>query len=242
MDDKNTSQNNSLKNKVLGKIQAGEIHMKSKSYFVFRIILIVSVVVLVLIVSAFLVSYILFSLKTSGRLFLLDFGMRGVVGFFTGFPWLLLLTDVVLLIILDYMLKNFRFGYHNPVIYLFLGTFILALVFGYVIELTPLHKTLLLKTEERSLPIMSGFYSGLKKSRSREGVFSGTVVIMNSEEFVLKHDDYDEDEDDKIIKVVAPRGFKLDSKLKSGDRVFVAGEIKDDEIEAYGIRKLEDDD
>ena len=130
MDDKNTSQNNSLKNKVLGKIQAGEIHMKSKSYFVLRVILTIFVVLLILIISGLIISFILFSLKTSGRLFLLDFGMRGVMGFAFGFPWLLLFVDIVLLVILDYMLKSFRFGYHSPVVYLFLGTFIFALVFN----------------------------------------------------------------------------------------------------------------
>ena len=238
MDEDKISQNNNLKNKILNKIKAGEIHMKSKSHFIFKMILIISVAILVLMVSAFLVSYILFSLKTSGQFSLLGFGGRGITEFIIGFPWLILLVDCVLLIILDYLLKNFRIGYHYPIAYLFFGTFILILFFGFIIELTPVNGIILRIAEEQRLPIFGGFYGGLRKSHSNVGIFRGTVVSIEGNTFMLKYNDYDIDGDDMIVKVLTPQGFNVGSSLNIGDMVFVAGNLVNGEIQAYGLQKL----
>lgn len=236
--EENNIQKVDLKEKVLDRIKSGNVHMKSKAHFVLKIFLIVFVVILILVVSAFIISYVIFSLKTSGQFSLLGFGTRGVMNFIIGFPWLIFLADCLLLVVLDYLLKNFRFGYHSPKVYLFLGTFAFIMGIGLIIELTPLHGTILRLTEEKHLPFFDGFYGGIRKSHSGIGLFHGTVVSVDGNSFTIKYSDFDLDRDNMEIKVDVPNGSNATSSLKINDTVFVAGSIINGEIQAYGLQKL----
>ena len=49
---------------------------------------------------------------------------------------------------------------------------------------------------------------------------------------------FDIDIDDGTRVVVAPDGFDVVSMLRVGDRVFVAGTFVNNELHAYGVRKI----
>ncbi len=68
------NENNNIKLQVLDKIQSGDISMRPKYYFFLKVAAVTLVSFLVLIISSFLVSFVVFSIVQSGRLFLLGFG------------------------------------------------------------------------------------------------------------------------------------------------------------------------
>ena len=74
-----------IREKVLSKIEAGEIRMRPKFYFALQIALLGIFAFFVFILSVLLVSYILFSVKTGGYYYLLGFGGRGLYHFFIVF-------------------------------------------------------------------------------------------------------------------------------------------------------------
>ncbi|MES2213432.1 MAG: hypothetical protein V4473_01155 [Patescibacteria group bacterium] len=234
MNDTHTQEN--LKQKVLEKIEAGEVSMRPKIYFIFSVIISVLLMVLILITSIFLISYTLFSLSISGRLFLLGFGWRGVFVFIVLFPWVVFLVDIVLVTILGLLLKRFRFGYHSPTIFLFAGTAICIVVVSYVVNTaTPIHGRIMNRAEHNALPVVGGFYTGLRHPHEDRGVFEGVVREIEDNTFMMHPDT---DEESRLIRVITPTSTQVSLFITIGDHVFVAGDIVNGEIHAYGIKKF----
>ena len=235
-----TSQNNNIKEEIFKKIEAGEVSMTPKAYFVLKVALFIFVMFITFITSVLLVSYILFFVRAEGHLFLLGFGTRGFYEFVLVFPWILLLIDALLLLFFDWLLKRFRFGYHSPIIYLFLGTLAVITIFGCIIYRTPFHRNLMYKAEGNHLPFGAGMYDGLRKSHRKVGIFRGEVVTVSGNTFTIKYDDYDTPGDDAPLNIISPADVDVSTLLKPGDQVFVAGDLINGQIRAYGIRKLVD--
>ncbi len=228
-----------IKDLILKKIQAGEISMKSKYYFTLKVSVLVFVVLVTILTSALLISYTFFSLEMGGHMALLDFGGRGLYNFFLVFPWLLLLVNVLLLLFLDFLLKRFRFGYRSPIIYLFLGTLGAITVLGYLINFTSLHGDLLKRAEEKNLPIAGGFYDHIRVSDYQKGFFRGTIVSIDGNTFVMEHPPFDKYNPKGHTKVIAPINAKIPELYVAGDEVFVAGDLVNGDVHAYGLRKLQ---
>ena len=135
-----TSQNNSLESRILKKIKSGEIHMRPKAFFILKISLLVFVALLTFITSVLLWSFIIFSIKVEGHLYLLGFGSYGLHHLMLIFPWFLFFGNVVLLLFLDWLLKLFKFGYHRSLVYLFLGTLFIITILGLIVNITHFHR------------------------------------------------------------------------------------------------------
>ncbi len=220
-----------IKGEVLKKIISGEVAMKPKYYFVLKLCLLVLLVALVFLSSIFLLSYIIFNVRIGGEVFLLGFGKQGLYHFIVAFPWIMLILTTILLLTLDWLLKSFRFGYESPILYLFLFTLVIMTLLGSVINFTSFHKGLMQQAERSKLPFGGGFYDGLRKSHEDRGIFRGEVMSVEEKGFNMKH------RDEHIIRVITPLNMNL-SVLNEGDNVFVAGELINGEIRAYGVRKL----
>lgn len=227
-----------LKNAILEKIKSGNVKMKPRAYFILQVVLLVIVASLVLASSSIIASYIIFGIRASGHQFLLGFGLRGIWIFFLTFPWLILALDIALVVVFDRLVKQFKFGYRSPLVYLLAATLFLTVGAAFLINMTSFHRQLLLRAEKRQLPVVGNFYENLRRSARDVGVFRGVVVSVSGNSFILKRSDNDKDESADQWKVVAPDGVEMDSILKPGDNVFVAGIINGNEIRAYGIRKL----
>ncbi len=233
-----TSQNYNIKEKILKKIETGEVAMRPKAFFMLKVFLLLFIVLLTFIASILLVSYLLFSISVGGGIFLLGFGTKGFYEFILVFPWILLLINIGLLVILDLLLKRFKFGYNRPILYLFLISLVAITLFGFLINFTPFHSKLMHRAEGKRLPMFGGFYSGLRGSHKGQGIFRGIVASTSVDTFTLKRNDYDIDLDDFPIKVLTPPGMKVLSLLQVGDQVFIAGDLINGEIHAYGITKI----
>lgn len=236
MENEQIKQNN-LRDAILQKIQKGEVKMKPKYFFVLKVVVLFVILFVTVVTSVLLVSYTLFSLRAGGQVFLLGFGKRGLYEFFLVFPWLLLGLNVALLIFLDYLLKRFKFAYHNPIIYVFLGSLVVITSFGSLVNFTSFHKSLMYRAEGIGLPVGGRFYQGLRKSHEEYGIFRGEVLSLATSSFFVREDRISEGQKEVVFTVVLPPQAKI-SEIRVGDRVFVAGDVFDHEIRAYGIRKL----
>ena len=234
------TQKNNLKNAILEKIKSGEVKMRPKAYFIVKVGSLMLVAFLTFVVSVLLISYTLFSLHVGGQIFLLGFGARGFYEFLIVFPWILVLIDLALLLFFDYLMKKFKFGYGSPIVYLFLGSIGLIIIFGVLLNLTSFHRGLLDRAEHKHLPFMGGFYNDLKQSHKEYGIFQGQIVSLATSSFSFQYIDNDPETDDPIVNVYIPAGFNIESILSSGDEVFVAGDmIGTGTIKSYGVRKIE---
>lgn len=220
-----------IKEEVIKKIESGEVHMTSKWYFLFKLGLLAVLVFLIFIFSTFLLSYILFTLSSGGNLFLLRFGIEGIYNFFVTLPWILLFINIMFVLLLDRLLKSFRFGYKSPALYLFIGTFIFVTLLSTVVNYTSFHRYMQERAIQKRLPLGNNFYSSPKGPKPLPNAFRGFVSSIVDNTFIMSYGS-------TSIKVVAINDIELKYHLKDGDLVFVAGKLIDREIKAYGIKKL----
>ncbi len=213
----------SIQQAVLDKVRGGEIHRRPRSYFVMRVVATVVVSVLLLVASAFVISFILFSLHESGEQFLLGFGLHGIEVFFILFPWVPTLFTIALLFLLEWLLQGFKFGYRLPLLNIFLGIIGISIVLGVLINFTPLHEILLTSADKNELPIIGSSYEHIFDSHENEGFCEGVVVSTSQTSFVVYHDDHDYDRDDGMFTVQIPPNSGL-MLPHIGDDVLVFGD------------------
>lgn len=229
------------KDAVLDQIRAGTLTMRPKFYFFLKALLVALVACVVLALSIFLASFIVFGMRLSGSDALLSFGSRGFIVFLQVFPWLLVLIDIGLLILLESLLRRFRFAYSRSVLYMLLALIVIVGSFSVVIEREGhFHEGLFEHSRREGLPPpFQNFYEGAPKPPPHDlGVYRGIVVSRDEDTFVITHDDFDHDEDDGTWTVLIPEAFD-ETSIEIGDRFFVAGDEEEGIIRAYGIKELE---
>lgn len=239
MNDTPTPPRNTFTDQVLEKIRSGKVHMHPRIYFGLKALALALTTAAVVAASATLVSFILFSIQASGQMYLLGFGGRGLQVFLLLFPWWLLALDIALMLLMGWLLRHFQFGYRSPLLYLLTGTLAISVIIGFLITITPLHRSLLHQANRGRLPVFGGLYENLRRPPRERGVFRGEVTdIVPDNSFIMRHNDFDTDHDDGGWKVIPPPNIQIQNFLHVHDYVFVAGNEMNGVIQAYGIQKL----
>lgn len=235
------SQHHNPKDAILEQIRSGTLTMRPKTYFLLKASMIALVAVAVLFVSILIAGFMVFTLRLNGSDALLMFGPRGIHAFVQVFPWPLLIIDVALLILLESLLRRFRFVYSRSVLYVLLVLMITIGTIAIVIEHEArFHERLFMHAYTEGLPSpLQEWYERAPLPAFHElGIFRGVVVSYEPGMFVMTNDDFDEDEDDSLWTVIIPEAFD-ESTIQIGDRFLVAGdEEREGTVRAYGIHEL----
>jgi hypothetical protein len=144
--------NQPLQQKILDTIRERKIVMRPRVYFMLKAAGTVAVAAAVLVLSVFICNFIFFTIRINGHESLLA-RPGGLFLFLRFFPWELLAIDIALVILLEVLLKEFKFGYKSPVLYL--GLVVLAVVIsaGFVIDrATDLNDRALERADHHGLP------------------------------------------------------------------------------------------
>ena len=227
-----------IQRNVLARVRGGSVHMRSRAYFVMRVITTATLGILTLALSAIVLSFIAFSIHESGEQFLLGYGARGVTTFLMLFPWATFLADVAILFVLEWLLQGFKWGYRVSLLSVFIGVFLTSATLAGLVDLTPIHQVLLDSADNGTLPIAGELYESVRASHEDQGIFKGTVMSISGGEMTIAHDDADHDADDGTRTVSLPPGAPAP---QVGDRVYVYGRQSGDHIQAYGIDMLSPD-
>jgi hypothetical protein len=238
MSDANLQQE--IQQKVLERLKHGDVRMRSRTYFLGRIFLAAALSLLVLVLSAYVLSFIAFSIHESGEQFLLGFGVHGVEIFFALFPWLAILIDIVLILILEWLLQSFKFGYRISLLLLFGVVIVVSELIASAIALTPLHMSLLGMADRNNLPVIGEMYESIRDSHDNQGIFRGSVASIQGNLIIITHNDDDHDADDGTRTIILPSGYST-STLSIGDRVYVFGTATGTVIQALGVERLSPD-
>ena len=118
--EKNKQQHLNMKEKVLLQIDVDGLAMHSKRYFTLKAAFFIIVAFFALVIAVLISNFILFTIRISGYDSLLGFGPRGLLLFVQLFPWILLSIDIILVLILQTLIRQFHFGYSKPSLYMFL--------------------------------------------------------------------------------------------------------------------------
>ncbi|HEV3245376.1 MAG TPA: hypothetical protein VG102_03385 [Candidatus Paceibacterota bacterium] len=230
---------NRIQQNVLERLKRG-VPMRSRAYFIVRLTVLAITSLLVLALTAYVLSFIVFSLHESGEQLLLGFGLRGVQTFLILFPWLPAIVDVLLIVFLDWLLQGFAFGYRVPLLVLFCVTLAASGVIAAVINGTAFNGHLLDLADRGDLPILGQAYENIRGSHRDAGVFRGTITMIDGDQVTITHDDQDHDADDGTQNIVLPPGYAT-SSLSIGERVFVLGTPTGPVVQADGMEEMSPD-
>lgn len=222
---------------ILNKIHGDELSMHSKYYFLFRFMAIVFVGVVVLVLSVFILNFILFSIRISGHGNLLSFGWKGFFKFLLIFPWFLLFLDIIFIAILEWLLRKFSLGYKLPVLHLLFIVLFFTLSAGLFIDRgTSFNDVLLDRAEKHRFPaLMNNFFKGAKNlPKPNTDICLCTIVSIEEGRLIAK------DErllDSPIFTIIIPEdNSSIDYEfIREGNTVFIAGELHEDVLYAFGL-------
>jgi len=235
-----TNKKHNIKETILESIRARKIGMHSKNYFYLRIAALVVVSTLVLLISIFILNFLLFSVRVSSQDVFLSFGPRGWSAFLAFFPWELLAIDAVLVGVLLLLLRQFKFGYKSPLLYMLGGLVALTLVAGFALDRTTgLNEHFLRQADEHRLPGAFGdFYGHARRPPPPGSGFCRHCTIVAIEGNVLTVEEVrSEGTTTRTILLPPNDPNATTSMLKVGDVIFVAGDTSPDgNIRAFGVR------
>lgn len=227
-----------IKEKVLEKISANEVTMRSKSYFIFKAAALIALGIAVLTISVFVCDFILLSLRINGHYSLLGFGSRGLWMFITFFPWKLLFFDGILVFLLERLLRQFRFGYRTPVLLLLLGLLIVTISIGFFIDRgTALNDQLLLRARDHQLIApFDEYYQRARHPSLEEGICRCVIIGVNNDSITA----YDESlGTSTVFTITIPQNANATAAIKVGDIVYIAGDRDEHGFRAFGLQKLD---
>lgn len=134
---------NSLSQRIMGRINSGEIKAKPKSYFVFRSFGFVGALTTSFLIAVFLASFVVFAMKFNGPAALLT---------------ILAFTAGIFILLNFFLAKRFPYFYKKPLLidFIFLAGFILLASF--LVLKTPFHSKMLELSDQKNIPIIGPMY------------------------------------------------------------------------------------
>jgi hypothetical protein len=208
-----------------------KIEMKPKWHFILKTVLAVLAIFIISIVILFLFSFIMFSLRLNGFWFLFRFGTPGINAFFGFFPWFLIITSIILIIVLELLTKRFNFVWKRPIIYSLLIIIFLVLLFGFIVDRSNFHSKFFERAQENHLPIFGSFYKDNKMLKPSD-IHRGIVLEKQDNQIKILTINREE------LVVTITDKTRLNQAIEIEDEVLVLGKRQGDVIEAVGIEKV----
>jgi hypothetical protein len=226
-------QDQKIHQEIIGKIKNGEVTMHSRQYWVWRAVLWALALALLGLALVFMVSFVIFSLKSSGVWDLPSFGARGVRDFFAFFPWLFVPAVLLFLWLMERFVRQYAFAYRLPVLYSALGLIAVIVAASVAILLTPLHNRLYIFAHGGGLPF-GGIYRYYPDMHP-DDFYVGRLVYASSSGCTLM------ERDGKLIDVSINGSTRVydQPKLNIGDFVEVVGDEQSGKLTAIAIRKID---
>ena len=207
--------------------------MRPKWHFVLKAILIGVGIFIFVLFLLFIASLIIFILHDNGTWFVPAFGMRGIGRFFISIPWLLVLSAVVFIGILEVLVRKYSFAYRKPLLYSVIGIVLFVVIGGALVFSTRVHDQFSRFAREKQLPFAAPLYQEFRAQRPAD-VYPGTVKEITKDGFLVENKS---NETFRVIVTHATR-FPFGSEIVAGDEVVVMGDFKDGVIYAFGVRKI----
>jgi hypothetical protein len=235
MENDNKHNQTPLADSVLKKIEAHELTMHSKIYFTIKIIALFVLTALVLVLSSYICSFILFTIRQSSSAELLGFGPHGFALFLQVFPWGLFILDIVFIFILGLFLKHFSFGYRNPVLYISLAILIIVISLAALIDYNRFDDFFLQQARDNHIPVIGNFYDQGRRPPSPETGACRCVVLGIQGNILTMRED--SSFGSTTVIAIVPQNIAT-SSLYIGEKLFLLGAFKNGNIYVTNIHSI----
>lgn len=221
-----------VKTNILQFVEKNKISMIPRWKFVLYSLLGITLAVFSFVLVTFFGSMIIFILSKHGFLYLPLFGLNGIVHSIRAVPFVLFILTLILIVIVELLVKNYSFSFRRPVVATLLTLTLSALVFSFLVTLTPMHNNLRNYARMHNINFIYDEYNRplpIRKAGTMT-VIRGTIVSTTSDEVTIKSFD------DSIQVVYASTSIKDNSFPDMGEDIVIFGRMVNDKFEAIKIR------
>jgi hypothetical protein len=228
---------NDTKKIVLEQIRKGEVLMRPQWHFVLKSVLAFFGIAITGVLAIYLISFIMFVLRSSGLFFAPMLGPSGFIIFVLASPWLLIVLAVGFMITLEVLVRKYAFGYRKPLLYTGLIIVGVVTVGVYLISQTPMHRHFLEIARDGDITFISSMYREYGEQLSNH-IYTGIISEVTNDGYVMQ------DHTGVTRKVVIDSNTFLPegTMFQVGKKVVILGEIQTDtSLYARGTRIMPDD-
>ncbi len=230
------NKHNSIQTEILQKIKTGEAKMRPKWHFVLKGILFLSGIITISLFLLYISSLMLFAMRQSGIWFVPSHSWYAIKLYLFSIPWLLVLLSLVFLIVLEILVRHYKFAYRKPIL-LSLFIILILVVFGSLfISKIGLHQKYFNAINQKSFGITKDVYCKYG-AKTGKGVHPGKVLSIDGSDFVLVN----LNRENILVHTNKRTRIPKFETISVGDNLLVMGENKQGEIVAVGIRKIPKD-
>ncbi len=232
---KKENNENLISQKVVSKIEKGELKMKPRVYFIVKTILIVGLLILAFLLALYFSSLIIFVLRINDIFLFHGMGFQVIRNILLSFPWYLVFLVVGLVILVEVVAKRFNFIYRKPLIASLLIIIILVFLSSFLIEKSSLHHSFFRLAEQERLPLAGRMYRDLGNLEI-ENVYFGKILGEKDNLWIMELDS-GEEVSLKITEKI--RGRRAFSEIEQGSKVIVVGELEEGSIDVESFKRIE---
>ncbi len=226
---------NSITEKVVSKIEKGELKMKPRAYFIAKMISVIGLLVLAFLLVLYFGSLIIFILRVNDILLFHGMGFQVIRSILLSFPWYLVFLIFILITLIGILGKGFRFIYRKPLILTLFSILILVIASSFLIERSSLHYSFFRMAEEERLPLAGRMYRDLGNI-DIDNTYFGIILRKENDLWAIK---LDRGETVNLKITEKTRGRRIFSEIEEGSKVIVIGEMEEGMIDVVSIKKIE---
>ncbi len=216
-----------MRKDVMSAIESGKARMRPRWHFLLFSGFGFVGSLIVLLSMVYLFSLAMFFMRESGAWFAPSFGSRGWFAFFYSTPWLLLALLAAFLVLLEVLVRRYRFVYQKPLLASVLGALFICVIGGYALAQTSLHR--------QFMPKSGGLFRVMLAPSPGE-MYRGHVLHVTDQGFVIF-----DDNGAGTTTVLLTRHTRLPygADFATGTSVIVVGDtVSTGTVKAYGVREV----
>ncbi len=232
---KKKNKEKSITEKVVSRIERGELKMKPKTYFIAKSLLTIGLLILFFLFLLYLGSLIIFILRVNDIFLFHGIGFHAVRNILLSFPWYLVLLIFVLVLLVDVISRKFQFVYRKSFIFSLFLILSIVIISSFLIEKSSLHYSFFKLAQQERLPVAGKMYRNLGNLDIEDAYFG--VILEKENDFWKMRTDSGEE---VVLKITEKtRGRRIYSQIKKGEKVLVIGKMKEGVIDAVGFKTIE---
>lgn len=228
---------NKNERKALSEIESGKVKMRPKWYFLGQTALLVVGTMLLAFVMLFLASFVVFMMRQTGIWFIPAFGISKFGLLLRSLPWILIILVIIFAVILEFLVKQYSFGYRRPLLYSALGIIIIAIAGGIFLEMTPLHRMLYASARNNHLPFGGGIYQHYGGGMMGRNIIAGNITSVSPAGFAI----LTPRDEEIFLNIDSNTEISTLSEFKEGDAIVAFIKMEGETVTALEIRKISDE-
>jgi hypothetical protein len=224
---------------VMDVIKKRGVQMRPRWHFVLTSMLASLGIFIVLLALLYIISLSLFLLHDSGAWSAASFGGRGWFSLLRSVPWLLIAFSIVFIVILEVLVRRYRFVYSRPLLLSVVAILLVVCLGGFILASTSFHRQMELEAYHHQLAgPLALVYSAPFRMPPPPDVYHGSILATSSEGFVMN----DENGAGTTTVIITARTHLPDGEdFSLGSYVVVIGDtVSTGTVQAFGMRETDE--